>query len=304
MKFMQSFASFVMRSRWHAAFVALICSLVPLLGIVSAAIIALVWLRRGAIEGLFVVMCVAAPYVVFAFLKQPEPLITIAWLLLPVCFLSAILRSSVSWSMTLTAGAALSSVLALLIYGVMPDIITIMQAVIQQALDVLNQQFALVPDPAQIPEISERFGKIGVGIQLAGGLFSGVMALMLARWWQSMLYHNGGFSQEFYQLRLSLPYAMALIVVTALALWVWPYAWNISIILCVPFLIAALALLHALVGLLSLSRWWLVGFYLVTAFVLPYVVMGMVVLAFADTLFDFRGRLKKKQSNPVNKEEL
>ena len=76
---MQALASFTMRGRSQAVLVAAVCALlsliVPLVGLISSAAVALVTLRQGAVEGLIVgaFAGLASGLLAFAALGSPIP---------------------------------------------------------------------------------------------------------------------------------------------------------------------------------------------------------------------------------------
>jgi uncharacterized protein YybS (DUF2232 family) len=59
-----------------------------------------------------------------------------------------------------------------------------------------------------------------------------------------------------------------------------------------PLLLAALALVHGVVGRKGLSGQWLVAFYLALVFLGPSLMILLLILAFVDSWLDIRGRIK------------
>ena len=62
----------------------------------------------------------------------------------------------------------------------------------------------------------------------------------------------------------------------------------------VPLLFAGIALVHGLVDKGGLARFWLVGMYITLLLFMQLIYPLLVVLAIVDSLFDFRGRLARK----------
>jgi len=61
-------------------------------------------------------------------------------------------------------------------------------------------------------------------------------------------------------------------------------------LLAVPFMLAAVGLVHGLVAARNLGKGWLIVFYLTLVVALPYMAPLLVLAAFLDVWFDFRGR--------------
>jgi hypothetical protein len=128
---------------------------------------------------------------------------------------------------------------------------------------------------------------------MAGTYFATAVAMtMLARAWQAGLYNPGGFRKEFHALRLS----PAIAVVCALTMVIGPVLGLNSMLLVwaagTPLFIAALGLVHGVVGRKQLSGNWLAMFYLALVLLGPSLMLLLLVLAFVDSWLDIRGRIQ------------
>jgi hypothetical protein len=122
-----------------------------------------------------------------------------------------------------------------------------------------------------------------------------VLMLLLARWWQALLYNPNGFRAEFQALILprALSPIAALVAVGALLQLGngidSGLASDFMIILVVLFGIQGLAVIHHRVTKLNLSGAWLMGLYLLLV-LLPHLVgTALAVVGIGDTFADFRG---------------
>ncbi|MGK0443075.1 MAG: hypothetical protein ACJA0N_002895 [Pseudohongiellaceae bacterium] len=117
--------------------------------------------------------------------------------------------------------------------------------------------------------------------------------MILARWWQSMLYNPGGFSQEFHKLRLTPPLTVLLLVagITLLSLGADYRFW--ALIFAVPFMFAGFSLVHGFAALKGLRGKWLGLFYFTWFVVDPFKILLLLVVV-VDSWFDLRGRLAAK----------
>ena len=114
-----------------------------------------------------------------------------------------------------------------------------------------------------------------------------VLCLLLGRWWQAVLYNQGGFRSEFHGLRFA-PWFGALGLLAALAAGFAPAGLiaDLGVVIAAAFLLQALAVAHALAAARNWHGGWLVGFYLI----LPLLLRPIALLGLADTFVDFRAR--------------
>jgi hypothetical protein len=268
-----------MNGRRQAITAALLCGLIPLVNMISPALVALVCLRYGLREALLVAAWVALPLIGWAMAGDLTPLI----LLIGVLALAEVLRASASWQYTLLA-AILVGVGAELALRIRPDFLVMLMTQVEAFL-----ASGAGPQNADLtPEIMR-----GALISLFGvmHMFLAICLLMVARWWQAVLYNPGGFQQEFHQFRLQPVAAMALMVlfvlasmgVTVLSGWVMYFV--------MPLFFAGLALVHGLIGLKKLSWAWLIAFYLLL--LNPLLAQLLIVAALMDSWVDFRGRVRR-----------
>jgi hypothetical protein len=212
---------------------------------------------------------------------------------LPIWLLAVVLRSSRSLALAMVAGL----VLGLVMLGGQ-----FMQSTdpVAEWSEILTPFVASLAD-AQLVEGSQQATLVSLmaswmpGIVAAGFFLQLVVSLLLARWWQALLYNPGGFRSEFHQLRLPRWLSIVLLLV-ALLMWLqsgtgvslMEYA---LILVVVAWFIQGLALAHGIIGKLGSSSGWLIGLYLLLLFALPHTVIVLATAGIADAWFDFRARL-------------
>ena len=284
---MRALAEYVMKGRAQAIVVAALASTTVLFAWVGAAVVALVILRQGTKEGFFVLLWALLPAIVMAGLGDTGPLTT----MLGVAMLATVLRATTSWSLTLVA-AVLSGVLTglvLLAFG---------QAYIEEILRFVGEFITQMQNQAAegqqvnipTPTASQILGLLGLG-----NAITTTLCLILARWWQALLYNPGGFREEFHKLRLTPPLTVLLLVAgIALSSLGADYRFW-ALIFAVPFIFAGFALVHGFAALKGLSGHWLAMFYF-TWFVLDPLKALLLLVVVVDSWFDLRGRLASKQS--------
>jgi hypothetical protein len=280
---MRALAEFVMRSRLHAAAVCVVLGLVPLGHWFSAAIVSLVLLRRGATEGAVLLLVACIPLVgMYMAVGDPGPLIGLAG---TVC-LASILRSSQSWPWTL-ATVVLVSALGSLVFEALlaEDIDTLVEWYLTLITDK-GAEAVVAADPEQARLLAQQ---VIMGLFAMGQAYAMLGFLVLARWWQSVLFNPGGLSAEFYQIRLPVSLAASLVVLLAVCVGLGtPEAMRWIPLLTVPLVMAAIGWVHWLVNAKGLSGHWLGGFYILLIVMYQLVSPLLASLALMDSWFDLR----------------
>ena len=268
-----------MKGRLQAAAVAALGIGTLMFAWVGAAAAALVTLRKGTTEGAFVVMWALLPAAaVLVYGQDVGPLC-----MLLVCALAAVvLRNSRSWPMAMASAVAGGMVSAMVLYHVGQQYLADILTAVQPMLDQLQAQ-----SNGSLPQILT--GDIAAVIGSSTVLWS-VLALMLARWWQAMLYNPGGFREEMWSLRL--PAALSVLLVAAMLLVsqsgeVYRF-WGVMCLL--PFVASGLSLVHGLIGRYKLGRTWLVVFYIALLLFGPLWAV-LILTAIVDSWIDIRRRL-------------
>lgn len=286
---MRSLAEYAMRSRRNASLAVLLIGFIPFVSWLSAALVALVVLRKGAYEGVLVALWGLLPAVYF----WQAGYDAVALPLLLVVFLSAlVLRRTVSFELSVLTQLVVSAlVLALLLeFRFLPyeQLLDVFKQLLTRA--ELNKQINM---PVLAPEHHELLVANFLGFSLGS---MALMALVVARWWQAMLYNPGGFQAEFHRFRLS---PLGAGIITAILLTAGSGSWlaHIVLLLVLPLLLSAMALVHGMVKMLGASRRTLLVFYVSLLMLGPYLLIPLLVLAVADSFFDFRSRIKKKVRN-------
>lgn len=269
---------------------------VPPASILSTSVVALVTLRKGIVPGALVMGLATAASGGIALLALGGVNLAIGFLILmwlPVWLLAVLLRSSRS--------------LALAVVGAMVLGFVMLGGQFMQSADPVADWTALLGPfveslaEAQLVEDSQQATLVALmarwmpGIVAAGFFLQLTASLLLARWWQALLYNPGGFRTEFHQLRL--PKVLSIALLLAVLLMLLQGGDNVTvleyalILLVVAWFIQGLALAHGIVGKLGSSSGWLFGIYLLLLFALPHTVIVLAMAGIADAWFDFRARL-------------
>ena len=298
---MKALATFVMRGRSTAALVAAAAAvlfwLFPPFLIVSGATVALVTLRRGAVEGAWLMALAGFGAVALTGLAlgTPWPMLDV----LPACWLSVwllavVLRATVSLSRTFQAAALLSLLGVAGFYLALGDPAVWWGGVLgqwEQALTPLAPADRTTLD--QLLALLKEWAPYLPGQAVGAALLFVLAGLLLGRWQQALLFNPGGFQPEFHQLRLGRPLAALTLALLGAALWsAWPPLTNLMLVLGLLYTVQGIALVHAVAFKRRLSPAWLLLFYLLL--LVPALSQLVMALGVADAWADFRNRVRPR----------
>jgi hypothetical protein len=298
---MQGLASFIMRGRSQAALVAsataVLSLIVPLVGLISSAAVALVTMRQGPTEGLVVGFFagLASGLLAFAALGSPLPAIGFALALwLPVWILGLVLRNTRSLALTIQLASLIGLVVVLGLRLATGDPALYWSEILEPIRENLVK--GEVIDEEQSRALVGEVARWMTGAFAATFYFQALIALFLGRWWQSLLYNPGGFGEEFRSLRLSRGIAglgLALLLVLALGV-TSPLAVDLLVLVTPLLFLQGVSVVHWLVRALKLARGWLIGFYALLVLAMPHAEILVAGLGLADILMDVRARVRPR----------
>lgn len=301
---MRVLADFAMQGRWRAvgaaAGLGVIGIFIPPIAILSGAVVALVALRLGIAQALFVAgfAALVLGVVVFAMMGG-SPLIGIMaglaqWL--PVAAMGEVLRQSVSWRATLSMAALVAGGLVLMVRLLVPDLDAAWVAAGREMLApfIDSNGVGMEEVEAALTTIAPFLTGLLAGIFL----LSMVLSLVIARYWQALLYNPGAFGPEFRELQLGRSLAIAVVVLALFGqLAGVPLALELAFILGVLFFIQGLAVMHALTHAQGMSNFWLVGMYVLMVLALPQMFLLISALGAIDGVARLRERFPAKDRN-------
>lgn len=277
---MRAIAEFAMRSRVRAVILTMVG--IPL---ISPAVLALVGLRRGSGDGLFVLAWALLPLVAAAAAGYMTPLMAGMAITHFVGVLAGalVLRATRSWSWALVALTAASAL------GIL-----VTSQVAGGVVESLSQAITEAAGGAQSPEAQQLSQAFASESQATGYLswvsvISAALALILGRWWQAMLYNPGGLREELHALRMPVP-------VAAIGMLLWIYClvnehlvfWGA--VAAFPMMVAGICLVHWLVARKGWGRGPLIAMY-ITLVIAALPLAGFLCgLALIDSWIDIRAR--------------
>jgi uncharacterized protein YybS (DUF2232 family) len=266
----------------------------PPLSYLSGATVALVTLRLGAREGIIIILGTAVVVILVALLGIRNPIPALALILaiwLPVWLCAQILRLTRSQGMMLVAIGILAGLFAISLRGLMGDVHAWWRAWLGNVLEHSPIQDTQVLTPAMLDQAALMMN----GLMAAAISLSLIMTLLIARWWQAIVYNPGGFQTEFQALRLPRLLAIPMLVALLLVTIQWPKGSGYGLIMDLVFVASTLyvfqglAVIHHRIRAHNQSTAWLVALYLLV-FLLPhYMYLLLVMTGLMDSFIDFRG---------------
>jgi hypothetical protein len=290
---LKGLAEFVMRGRLQALLVTVVGAGSLMFCWISAAVVALVTLRKGAGAGawLFLWALLPAGTLLYAF-GDSGPLTLLAGTM----FLALVLRNTVSLPLAILASVAVGGLSGLGLVAFGGEYLDQVVVYFGEFLATLEQQLSQGGEPVVLarPDARQIAGMLGAGTALTS-----VLCLLLARYWQAALYNPGGFGQEFkalyYPVTVSTALAVAAIALASLGVQYRTWA----VICLLPLTFSGLALVHARAESRGQGRGWLAGFYVAWLFFDP-VKLLVVFSAIADSWFNFRQRWTGKPGTDIS----
>jgi len=284
-----------MQAMLVASSLALLSLMMPPVSVVSSATVALVTLRRGAYEGLYVLGCSSLAAALLGFLALGNfqfALLYVMVLWLPVWLISIILREGQHLSLAVEIAVLIGIVCVIGFYLYAPDPVALWKAVLSQ----------MIPADVPVADIQRTIDILVhymTGVIAAGSVFGLLFGLFLGRWWQANLYNPGGFRQEFLSLstkpRISIGAIVVLIIAVTSPVGTSEIAWNVCILLFVLFTVIGVAVLHYAFSMMKLGRYMVPMFY-ITLFLIPHAMLIVGLVGLSDPWLNLRKKIESKHA--------
>lgn len=283
---MSGLANWVMKKRMNAIIAVALCSIIPMLFWLGAAVLGLVVLRKGVKEGIPVLAWGCLPAIVLWTIQGDA---TALMVLIDAYLLAYVLREKVSWAWVVLGASILAVISSLAQPLLMGNILDLVAELIQQILTREGEES--VPSK----ELIIQQAVIAMSVMQA---YVAVAALFLARRWQAQLFNPGGLKKEFHQFRLPLPIALVLGAMVLVGESLGGGFEILSRAALPALVIPGLALVHGILALKKIGMVGLVAFYLIGILVLSsYFANILIMIAVIDSFVGIRERLQSKPSD-------
>jgi hypothetical protein len=128
---------------------------------------------------------------------------------------------------------------------------------------------------------------------LLAGIFllTMVLSLVIARYWQALLFNPGAFGPEFRSLQLGRELSIAIVVLVLVGQFAnAPVALELAFILGVLFFLQGLAVMHGLTHAQNMSNFWLAGMYVLLVVAMPQMFLLLAAVGAIDGVARLRER--------------
>ena len=294
---MKQLAEFFVRGALWAAIVVALLEASLLLAWLGAAITALWILRFGINTALPIFLAGLLGATSWALQGELGPLSN----LLATTILAVVLRSSRSWSLSLflmpLALGGFYAALTVLSPGYVDGLHQLLTQMFEQfRQDIVSQLKLGNASQEQIDQVTtwpvpSSWAMLGWFATMQAG--STILSLLLARWWQALLYNPGGFASEMGGLRFFPGHALGLLSAAMIAVWGFDGSWwSLSWLgLCIlPLGFVGLVLAHSLLNRRRAAVFWKVLFYGMLVVWFPLSVVALAMLAVIDAFVGLRSR--------------
>ncbi len=298
---MRFLATYIMRGRMQAvvavAVFMLLSFVLPPLSILSASAVSLVSLRGGQREGMITIMGAALAVGILGQGLLGSSGFVVAYALgfwLPVWIFAVLLRVSGQLGFTLEVGLGLGlvAIVAIYLFGSDPAVMW------QERLGMILEPLAANPPPGvelgQIETSIQAVSHYMTGILVTGTIVSLVLAMLVGRWWQAMLYNPGGFREEFLSLRPRSAVAYIFLGVFLLAGMenglLSEGMRNACILGFFFYLIIGVSVVHVLISATRMKGILLPAMYILMFFV-PWALLPVALAGYTDAWMNWRARV-------------
>jgi hypothetical protein len=285
----KTFANYLLRKRINAIWVLLVlCLLPPMIASLASIILGLVTLNKGAKEGFILLLWAVLPFVVQAYVHKVLWLALVPFFGFAGLWLGAIvLRAYGSWTVLLRYFGLLSVLAVVLAHVLHPGLTEFWAAHIFAYMQEMTE---LVPNATVTKQQAMTIATVATGFQVLLFMVSVSFKLMMARWWQALIFNPGGLRKELYGIRLDNIVIGLFFVLVVAVLLKSVVAVDAIIPLFGVLLAVGLSLLHSTLGRAKYGFGLLVLFYLI-AIIFPYILVAPMLAAVVDRWFNFRSRI-------------
>ena len=278
-------ASFIMRGRLHASAVAALGNTLPL---ITPATIGLVALRKGFSEGGLICLWGLLPVFLTYFYSDSNQFFVLltACNFLNILLVCGILRYRGDWEMTLVSLVIISIIL-------MGSLLLIFQQDFEVLVQRLIEVFEEASRQTNIESLKIKKSSIAVFTTWTI-ILNTFLGVVIARWWQSIIFNPGGFKEEFQGIRLNRRLLVLIFSILVLSSAIFNQYSNWAYLSIFPLVVGGLSLFHWLVNEKNLGKVPIIFTYVFMVLFTPFVILILALLGTVDCFYNVRQRLRAK----------
>ena len=287
---MDKVGKWLLEDDWRAIAVSLAFIMLPVFylplyslgSLVVTIVIALVSLIKGPKKGFVLLIWLALPLLASLYLRQTN----IEYNLLFGCFISwllaSILRQQGSWVLVIETATLLAVVVVFVVHLLTPDITQHWENFYKIYYASVSQSMNMTTSSVELNQIANGLAPVGTGLALFNRFVILLLAVMLARFWQSILIRPGAFEAELLKINTGKVVLLSGAIMLVLGL-----LFKGPFIDCLPlffiaFTFSGLAIFHRYLCVRAQSNpqikviAYLIFWLLMPIFILGFVILGVV----------------------------
>jgi hypothetical protein len=302
---MRSLSAFVLRGRSQALVVvcglAFASLLISPLSLLSSALFALVGLRQTAKDSALTLLLALLALGLSGVLLggSSSAVLYGALLWLPVWPVAVVLRESLRLELAVETALALGLAAVLGVYGFVDEPATLWRHRLQDLAQAMLGNSPAI-NMIDLGRLLDWLAHYATGAAVGGSVMSLILALLIGRWQQAVLFNPGGFRSEFIALRLhdGVAYALlACMLVAALSNGgLAELSMNCLVVIAMVFTVVGFAIIHHVLGG---KNFWIAGIYVVLLFLPHLLLPPITLLGFSDTWLDWRKQTKRDSAGRI-----
>ncbi len=289
----KQFVEYLLGDRKRSIIIAIICSILPMFSWLAVVILSLVTLRKGAREGLYVLVGILVPIIIISLLKGFGGVLApigfvVSWLL------AIVLKDTMSWRRVIEVGVLLAIVSVIIFHYFVPDTQQYWINIVGQGIDSVESTANVEASQATFMNLIQNTAQYMTGLLVVLIFLTILGNLLIARWVQAILYNPTGLAKELRAIRIDW---MHVLVIAIISLGMWMnnlLAYDLLTVILVPFIISGMSLVHFIANTTKYTGYLLLAFYCLLLVFSPYIVGILTIVVLADLGLDFRGRFIKQ----------
>jgi hypothetical protein len=315
MRRLTHWTNYLLKHRLVALTLTFVITFIPVIGVLGILFAGLVTIRKGILEGAIFTFAATLPYCILRVYMPSSEAITPAfiWLTIGVGALSNVLtwvfvvmmRRGMNWSAVLQVAALMGVLVISVVHLAYPNVsdwwADQLQFLNMQVQSSVNSVSSIKNnmDPDAVKEAQQQAINsaklIATGAVVGVTLLIAFMQVVLACWWNAIVFNRGSLQRGLHNIRLSGLAGVLFMLSLLFSYWGNTVVLDIMPILYLLFCAAGLSLLHYFFEMMTtpVVWFWLCLMYITLIFAVPASIVVVATIALLDIWLDLRKRFKK-----------
>tara|TARA_A100001015_G_C15037450_1_gene737226 strand:+ start:676 stop:1608 length:933 start_codon:yes stop_codon:yes gene_type:complete len=269
---------------------------IPLIGLCSSVVsimVALLTLSKGAKKGLILLAWLVLPLLAVLYLHRLSVEYTLFANCVIIWLLASLLRAYRSWRLLLDTSVVIGFLLICLFHYLQPNLPQFWEGVWRAYFSSASSVSGMPISTEDINRTVQFLAPISTGLHFLNALITIFISMMIARYWQSLMYRPGAFQKELVQIRGDKLLLIGWLVVLSLGLYFkLGFLVDSTPLFLIPFAFVGLSVIHSyLLTKLKATQGVIILVYFVCLLFLSLAIMLFTVVGLLDLFLNFRQRM-------------